>query len=89
MVEDQIVNHHHRHQRINKGERTGNGRRQFLYRAIKAIHDPGMDDAEDQQIAPGKLAVNSGACTSGSIIDADENLNEGDMLRGSGCSCAR
>ena len=33
MVEDQIVNHH-RHQRINKGERTGNGRRQFLYRAI-------------------------------------------------------
>lgn len=42
-----------------------------------------MDDAEDQQIAPGEAGRQFwGMHQRQQHHDADENLNEGDMLRG-------
>ncbi|VGP18010.1 hypothetical protein SB00020_02894 [Klebsiella pneumoniae subsp. pneumoniae] len=49
-----------------------------------------MDDAEDQQIAPGEAGRQFwGMHQRQQHHDADENLNEGDMLRGERMQFAR
>ncbi len=53
MVKDQIIDDY-RHKRIDKGERTGYGRRQFLNRTVEQlVHNTGMHNAQNQQVAPG------------------------------------